>query len=49
MDLRSTAKVSASNSAGRISHSPAEYAKPEDLAAGARVPAAILIELAGAA
>jgi N-carbamoyl-L-amino-acid hydrolase len=31
-----------------ISHSPAEYAKPEDLAAGARVLAATLFELAGA-
>ncbi len=30
-----------------ISHSPAEYAKPEDLAAGARVLAATLVELAG--
>jgi beta-ureidopropionase / N-carbamoyl-L-amino-acid hydrolase len=30
-----------------ISHSPAEYAKPEDLAAGARVLAAALVELAG--
>ncbi len=32
-----------------ISHSPAENAKPEDLAAGARVLAASLIELAGPA
>jgi N-carbamoyl-L-amino-acid hydrolase len=32
-----------------ISHSPAEYAKPEDLAAGARVLAATLVELAGGA
>ncbi|HEX5078244.1 MAG TPA: M20 family metallo-hydrolase [Geminicoccaceae bacterium] len=32
-----------------ISHSPAEYAKPEDLAAGARVLAATLVELAGVA
>lgn len=31
-----------------ISHSPAEYARPEDLAAGARVLAATLVELAGA-
>jgi beta-ureidopropionase / N-carbamoyl-L-amino-acid hydrolase len=31
-----------------ISHSPAEYASPEDLAAGARVLAAALVELAGA-
>jgi N-carbamoyl-L-amino-acid hydrolase len=31
-----------------ISHSPAESAKPEDLAAGARVLAATLVELAGA-
>jgi beta-ureidopropionase / N-carbamoyl-L-amino-acid hydrolase len=31
-----------------ISHSPAEYARPEDLAAGARVLAAALVELAGA-
>jgi N-carbamoyl-L-amino-acid hydrolase len=31
-----------------ISHSPAENAKPEDLAAGARVLAATLAELAGA-
>jgi N-carbamoyl-L-amino-acid hydrolase len=31
-----------------ISHNPAEYAKPEDLAAGARVLAATLAELAGA-
>jgi N-carbamoyl-L-amino-acid hydrolase len=30
-----------------ISHSPAENAKPEDLAAGARVLAASLVELAG--
>ena len=30
-----------------ISHSPAEFAKPEDLAAGARVLAATLVELAG--
>jgi N-carbamoyl-L-amino-acid hydrolase len=30
-----------------ISHSPAEYASPEDLAAGARVLAAALVELAG--
>jgi N-carbamoyl-L-amino-acid hydrolase len=32
-----------------ISHSPAENANPEDLAAGARVLAATLVELAGAA
>jgi N-carbamoyl-L-amino-acid hydrolase len=32
-----------------ISHSPAENATPEDLAAGARVLAAALVELAGAA
>jgi beta-ureidopropionase / N-carbamoyl-L-amino-acid hydrolase len=32
-----------------ISHSPAENAKPEDLAAGTRVLAAALVELAGAA
>ena len=32
-----------------ISHSPAEYAKPEDLAAGARVLAATLVALAGGA
>jgi N-carbamoyl-L-amino-acid hydrolase len=31
-----------------ISHSPAENALPEDLAAGARVLAATLVELAGA-
>jgi N-carbamoyl-L-amino-acid hydrolase len=31
-----------------ISHSPAEYASPADLAAGARVLAAALVELAGA-
>jgi N-carbamoyl-L-amino-acid hydrolase len=31
-----------------ISHSPAEYASPENLAAGARVLAATLVELAGA-
>jgi N-carbamoyl-L-amino-acid hydrolase len=31
-----------------ISHNPAEYAQPEDLAAGARVLAAALVELAGA-
>ena len=31
-----------------ISHSPAEHASPEDLAAGARVLAAALVELAGA-
>jgi N-carbamoyl-L-amino-acid hydrolase len=31
-----------------ISHSPAEYASPENLAAGARVVAATLAELAGA-
>jgi len=30
-----------------ISHSPSENAKPEDLAAGARVLAASLVELAG--
>jgi N-carbamoyl-L-amino-acid hydrolase len=32
-----------------ISHSPAENATPEDLAAGARVLAATLVELAGSA
>jgi beta-ureidopropionase / N-carbamoyl-L-amino-acid hydrolase len=32
-----------------VSHSPAEYAKPEDLEAGARVLAATLVELAGGA
>jgi beta-ureidopropionase / N-carbamoyl-L-amino-acid hydrolase len=32
-----------------ISHSPAEYASPEDLAAGARVLAATLVELAAGA
>jgi N-carbamoyl-L-amino-acid hydrolase len=32
-----------------ISHSPAESARPEDLAAGARVLAATLVELAGEA
>ena len=32
---------------GGISHSPAENARPEDLAAGARVLAATLVELAG--
>ena len=31
-----------------ISHSPAEFAKPEDLAAGARILAATLVDLAGA-
>jgi N-carbamoyl-L-amino-acid hydrolase len=31
-----------------VSHSPAEYSSPEDLAAGARVLAATLVELAGA-
>jgi N-carbamoyl-L-amino-acid hydrolase len=29
-----------------ISHSPAEYARPDDLAAGARVLAAALVKLA---
>ena len=31
-----------------ISHNPAENAKPEDLAAGTRVLAAALVDLAGA-